>query len=314
MKHLRNLRRSRALVSTCGAVALLLVSGGVQAADMELPFGMSVDHLNLVVTASEVDATVEFYGDALGLERPGDWKMPSGSTMLRFLAGDSELKFIVPPEELPAFEGSAGDARGIRLLALLLPASQQKRIEQRFEQHGYPAVKYTHRANAPIPYSFGMAWDPDGNQVEIVFLDDSAPADVFRQVQIGLTVSDAAAMNEFLADVIGLTKVSAQKSPSSGAVIHRYAMGVSQIKFWQGREGLPAHVGSPYEIQGMSLLQFIVPDVDIVRATVLERGGKIHTEPYALGKSTTIMFVEGPDGILFEFAGPLLPRLAASAE
>ena len=96
MKHLRNLRRSRALVSTCGAVALLLVSGGVQAADTELPFGMSVDHLNLVVTASEVDATVEFYGDALGLERPGDWKMPSGSTMLRFLAGDSELKFIVP--------------------------------------------------------------------------------------------------------------------------------------------------------------------------------------------------------------------------
>ena len=59
---------------------------------------------------------------------------------------------------------------------------------------------------------------------------------------------------------------------------------------------------------GMNLVQFIVPDVDAVRTTVLERGGKIHTEPFALGTLATIMFVEGPDGILFEFAGPLLER------
>ena len=67
-------------------------------------------------------------------------------------------------------------------------------------------------------------------------------------------------------------------------------------------------VGGPFDKIGMNLVQFLVPDVDAVRKTVLERGGKIHTEPFALGKLATIMFVEGPDGILFEFAGPLLER------
>jgi predicted enzyme related to lactoylglutathione lyase len=59
---------------------------------------------------------------------------------------------------------------------------------------------------------------------------------------------------------------------------------------------------------GMNLIQFIVPDVDAVRAEVVARGGKIHTEPFPLGQIATIMFVEGPDGILFEFAGPLAQR------
>jgi len=68
-------------------------------------------------------------------------------------------------------------------------------------------------------------------------------------------------------------------------------------------------VGGPFDRKGMNLVQFLVPDVDAVRATVLERGGHIHTEPFALGKLATIMFVDGPDGILFEFAGPMLDRL-----
>ena len=49
--------------------------------------------------------------------------------------------------------------------------------------------------------------------------------------------------------------------------------------------------------------------IDAVRTTVLQRGGKIAREPFALGKLATIMFVEGPDGILFEFVGPMLERL-----
>ena len=58
--------------------------------------------------------------------------------------------------------------------------------------------------------------------------------------------------------------------------IRRYSVGVSQIKFWEGDASLPAHVGGPTELIGMSLVQFIVPDVDAVRSAVLDRGGKIH--------------------------------------
>jgi hypothetical protein len=52
--------------------------------------------------------------------------------MLRLLAGKSEIKFIVSGDEtLRAFQGAASDARGIRLLALLLPRSKRAGIEQR---------------------------------------------------------------------------------------------------------------------------------------------------------------------------------------
>ncbi len=291
-----------------------LCTATLSAAADELPFGMRTSHLNIVLTASSIEATENFYGGALGLEQLETWSMSSGSTMVRFLAGESEVKVIVWPEEkqkeLRTGPRGAATARGIRLLALLLPASERSAMEDRFRKLGLPPVEYTDRPSQPVPYSFGMAWDADGNQIEIVFLDESkASPTTFKQAQIGLAVSDGKAMSTFLTDVLGLPLESANASPGSGATIWRHGLGVSQVKFWEVPRDTPTHVGSPYEMLGMSLVQFLVPDVDAVRSAVLARGGKIHTEPYRLGKGSTIMFVEGPDGVLFEFAGPLLDRL-----
>ena len=147
-----------------------------------------------------------------------------------------------------------------------------------------------------------MAFDGDGNQVEIVFLGDGAPAAKFKQIQIGLNVSDQSEMDGFLRDVLGF------KAQVTEGGIHRFGMGVSQLKYWKGNTDVPKLEGNPMNKLGMNLVQFLVADVDAVRTAVLERGGKIHTEPFPLGKLATIMFVEGPDGIVFEFAGPLLER------
>lgn len=275
---------------------------------------MQVGHLNLVFSVTDPDAVHSFYGEILGLKRIPNIDFPGESYMIRYMGGESEIKFIVTGQDLPKHEGGAGDARGIRLLALLLPQSEQAGILDRFEAAGLDVPEFTkgesiHVMNKPAEatvtrykYEYGMVYDYDGNQVEVVFLGEGAPEDKFKQVQIGLNVSDMAAMDTFLKDILGL-----RPEVTEGG-IHRYGMGVSQLKFWQGGSDLPAWVGGPMDKIGMNLVQFIVPDVDAVRTAVLERGGKIHTEPFPLGTLATIMFVEGPDGILFEFAGPLLDR------
>lgn len=262
-----------------------------------------VAHLNLVFVASNADEVHKFYGEVLGLKRIANIDLPGESVMIRYLGGESEIKFIVGGRKVPKYEGGTQTARGIRLLAVLLPAADQDDVLNRWKAAGHEPPKFTAgKSPAGYSYRYGMVFDGDGNQVEIVFLGAGAPKEKFKQIQIGLNVSDLQAMDEFLADVLDL-----RPGVTEGA-IHRYGMGVSQVKYWQGEAELPALAGNPMGKLGMNLVQFLVPDVDAVRTRVLAKGGKIHTEPFPLGKLATIMFVEGPDGIIFEFAGPLLDR------
>lgn len=307
---MRGVSRAGLLV-VCAVVCGL---GGIVQADVsELPFKMTTSHLNIVFSVSDADAVHKFYGEILGLKRIPDLKFPGETYMIRYLGGETEVKFIVTGQDLPKMEGGTRNARGIRLLALLLKESERAGILERLEAAGLDAPEFTKGGVFPVstpdartkPYEFqyGMVYDYDGNQVEVVFLDENAPAEKFKQVQIGLAVSDMGAMDAFMTDVLGWAPAATEGR------IHRYDMGVSQVKFWEVDASLPAWNKSPFEGIGYNLVQSIVPDVDLVRETVLARGGKIHTEPFALGKLATIMFVEGPDGILFEFAGPLLDRL-----
>jgi catechol 2,3-dioxygenase-like lactoylglutathione lyase family enzyme len=269
------------------------------------PAATQVEHLNIVYSVTDADAIHEFYGEILGLTRIPDIQLPADRLMIRYMGGVTELKFIVSGDDLPQMAGGATEARGIRLLALLLPLTEQEGILHRLAQKGHDLPDMTVRRtdDGVFRYAFGMIYDGDGNQVEIVFLDDSVPAATFQQAQFGLSVSDHEAMDDFLTNVLGYRPVVTE------GAIHRYEMGRTQLKFWEVSGEVPAWNGGHSDKIGMSLIQSIVPDVDAVRAAVVERGGKIHTEPFALGSLATIMFVEGPDGILFEFAGPLLDRL-----
>ncbi len=284
--------------------ACLMVLGVGSAVPDEGASPTQVDHLNIVFSATDADAVNEFYGEILGLKRVTDIPFPNDQYMIRYMAGVTEVKFIITGQDLPKMSGKAGDARGIRLLALLLPITEQAGILQRLGDSVYEVPNMTVRKTeaGAFRYSFGMVYDGDGNQVEIVFLAEDTPANYFQQAQIGLSVSNYAAMDQFLKDVLQYKPVVTEGD------IHRYEMGKSQIKFWEVSKDLPAWNGSPMEKTGMNLVQAIVPDVDAARTAVVARGGKIHTEPFPLGSLATIMFVEGPDGILFEFAGPLLDR------
>ena len=288
------------------ALSLCLVGtvfGTAVADDVASP--TQVDHLNIVFSVTDEDAVHEFYGEILGLKRLANIPFPNNQKMIRYMGGATEVKFIVTGQDLPKMEGGTRNARGIRLLALLLPENEKAGVLERLAASGRDVPEFTsgHSEAGGYDFSYGMAYDGDGNQVEIVFLGESAPKSKFEQVQIGLSVSSLAPMDNFLTNVLGY------KPAVTEGRIHRYNMGKSQLKFWEVSGDLPEWNGSPMSQIGINLVQSIVPDVDAVRTAVIARGGKIHTEPFALGKLATIMFVEGPDGILFEFAGPLLDRL-----
>lgn len=301
---------TKGFISTALILAIAMVSGQASAENGDLPFGMRANHLNLVFSVTDPEKVHEFYGEILGLEPMPNIDFPGDPYMIRYLGGESEIKFIVTHQDLPKMEGGTRTARGIRLLALLLPEEKSAGILERLEAAGLDSPEFTEGEGTQVVgdetvnygYRYGMVYDYDGNQIELVFLDDRAPEEKFKQAQIGLSVSNMAAMDKFLTDILGLEPVVTEGR------IHRYGLGVSQVKFWEVPDDLPTWVGSPFEKVGFNLVQFIVPDVDAVRKTIVERGGTIHTEPFPLGQLATIMFVEGPDGILFEFAGPLLPR------
>ncbi len=294
----------------CAAFCVLaaIVSADASADTGATPVGQRVDHLNFVFSVTDADATTKFYGDILGLKRIADIDFPGDPYMIRYMGGKSEIKFIVTGQDLPKMEGGVGKARGIRLLAFLLPESQRAGILERMKAAGLPEPTFTERRNDALAYNYryGMTYDYDGNQIELVFLDEGAPQEKFDQVQMGCIVSDMAAMDTFLAETLGAKPFVVDDR------IHRYDVGASQVKFWQVNGDIPTWVGGPMEQIGMNLIQFIVPDVDAVREEVVARGGKIAREPFPLGQIATIMFVEGPDGILFEFAGPLAPRFRAT--
>ncbi len=281
----------------CGALAF---ADSGEADDQVLPFGMTTSHVNLVLSVGDEDKVHEFYGEVLGLKRLPNIPLPGGMLMVRYLGGESEMKFIVTNQDLPSDGGGADKACGIRLLALFLPADKKAGILKRLKDKDYVVPQFLGGGQS----EYGMTFDAEGNQVELVFYQEGTSSDQPKKFQIGLTTSDAAGMTKFLGKVLGLPKVGEFDAPG-GIHVDYYGVGNSQVKFWSAPKGFPVWVGTPLERRGMNLVQFLVPDVEAIRATIVERGGHIHTEPFDLGGLATIMFVDGPDGILFEFAGPV---------
>jgi catechol 2,3-dioxygenase-like lactoylglutathione lyase family enzyme len=185
-------------------------------------------------------------------------------------------------------------------LTLLLPKEQRAGIENRMQAAGIAVPEFTDGIMGSVSVSRGLTQDYDGNSVEIMFLNDAVPNSDFGRMQIGLGVSNMAAMGAFLQQVLALEPVTTEGS------MHVYEMGKTQVKFWQLPATSPAWVGRPHEMLGMAMFQFVVDDVVAARDLIVARGGKILVEPYVLGDLAIIMFVEGPDGVLVEFGAVLV--------
>ena len=260
----------------------------------EVPFNMTINHINLVLSVSNPAAASEFYGEVLGLERiskPAD-------KITRYMSGASEILLIqAGPSSSKSKKPDA--AAGIHLAAIFLPESERQKVTDRMASKGYETPEY----NEGQGYRWGLARDMDHNLIELVFIDDGAAEEFYKYNQIGLAVSNKDETSAFLRDILGMQAGAVSPNPVVGQ-IHNFTLGTSTIKFFEVIGDTAPHVGTPTEITGLAIVQCMVTDIDSARSQIAERGGKIHTEPFAANDTATAMVVEGPDGILFQFVGP----------
>jgi predicted enzyme related to lactoylglutathione lyase len=262
----------------------------------DLPLGLVAEHLNLVFSVADGPATETFYGDIMGLRRIPNVELPGGRYMVRYHGGATELKFIVGAEARAPLLSNPESARGIRALHLQLPESRRQAVFSRIRKYGVAEPKALDTPTQPTRYRL---LDLEGNQVELMFVVDEPTDPDLVRMQFAFGVSNLIESGLFLKQVLGMT-ASLTKDASN-----QYILGQSAINLREVSSNLPAIVGMPHEMRGMSLLQFVVHDISKAREMILSRGGSIHTEPYNVGDLAVVMFIEGPDGILIEFGAEL---------
>lgn len=262
----------------------------------DLPLGLVEDHLNLVFSVSNGSAIETFYGDVLGLRRIPNVELPGGRHMIRYHGGATELKFIVGASADNALIVDPFEARGIRGLHLQLPDSRRQSIFSRFNLCGLEEPSALSTNAGPAQYA---AIDPAGNSLTLSFYNDDPSQPDLTRMHFDFGVVDPGRSGQFLQDILGMTPVLSHDVPL------QYQLGQSAINLHAVPEDRPALVGMPHEMQGMSLLQFVVHDVYKAREMILAKGGSISIEPYNVGDLAVVMFVLGPDGIPIEFGAAM---------
>lgn len=130
--------------------------------DTETPKAGKVE---IAVVARNLDDSVRFYADTLGLPHVGDMELPNG-LMKRFLYGDTVIKIIgfETPPELSGPGGMMAGVTGFRYVTFAVDdvAGTQKRFEDAGYNVAVPAFEFR-------PGLFiAIVEDPDGNWVEFV--------------------------------------------------------------------------------------------------------------------------------------------------
>mgnify|MGYP001408655248 FL=1 len=265
-----------------------------------IPFGLVDDHLNLVISASDESKTINFYGEVLGLNRISDIELPEKRKMIRYIAGESELKFIIRNKDSSLMESNFNNEIGIRQLTLFIPIERKQEIIDKVLKNNIKLPKFINSKIGFIDISKTLINDFDGNIIELVFLSDELDNYNFNTSEFQLNVTDAKITGSFLRSILGFKYIKNKENQDI------FKIGKTLVKLNEVNVSSKKRVGLPGEIEGYSLVQFVVNDVIASRNQILMNGGKIHTEPYKIGDLAIIMFIESPDGILFEFGAALV--------
>ena len=265
-----------------------------------IPFGLVDDHLNLVISASDEAKTINFYGQVLGLKRISDIELPEKRKMIRYIAGESELKFIIRNKDSSLKESNFNNEIGIQQLTLFIPIDRKKEIIDKILKNNIKLPKFINSKIGSIDISKTLINDFDGNKIELVFLTDELDNYNFNTSGFQLNVTNAKITGSFLRNILGFKYIKNEENQDI------FKIGKTLVNLNEVKGSSKKRVGLPGEIEGYSLVQFVVNDVIASRNQILMNGGKIHTEPYKIGDLAIIMFIESPDGILFEFGAALV--------
>jgi len=241
--------------------------------------------------SADPKAMYEFYGEVLGLKQLTTFDVGKNTNVARFQAGDSLLKLTARTPNRQYHPGDVQEATGVRLITLYFP--DRKLLGERFRTHGLPAPEF--RPIAGSNRSSALTRDPDGQWVELLVAPD-APAEVYKQIEIGLTVSNLAASRKFYREFVGLEELPPVEDPVFHVTKYPYRHGSTIINLRSFDKPLPADTGS-------GGIQYVVSDVKAVEALGKARQVTVEQPLSTLqGFSLTTIWLDDPDGITNYFA------------
>ena len=262
-------------------------------------FGSVDNHLNLVYSSSSKDYVEKFYGDILGLKRISDIQLPGNRLMVRYIGGESELKFIVNEENKNLIQNKPNQFLGISKLSLFFSIKDKEKLIEKLRNSKVEIKNFNESFFKGSYISKLEILDFEKNLIEIIFIDKESDNYKFNYSKIFINVSNSKEAESYFQNILGFKPIKNEKGS------FEYKMGKTIIGINELKNPKKKYVGMPHEILGMSLIQFVVKDIPFSRNKILKRGGKIFIEPYNIGNLAVIMFTQGPDGILFEFGAAL---------
>ena len=262
-------------------------------------FGSVDNHLNLVYSSSNRDYVEKFYGDILGLKRISNIRLPGNRLMVRYIGGESELKFIINEENKNLIQNKPNQFLGISKLVLFFSIKDKEKIIEKLNYNKVKIENFKESVFKGSNISKLEILDFEKNLIEIVFIDKDLDDYKFNYSKIVVNVSNSKEAENYFQNILGFKAFKNEQGSFD------YRMGKTIIGINELKNSKKKYIGMPHEILGMSLIQFVVKDIPLSRDKILKRGGKIFVEPYNIGNLAIIMFTQGPDGILFEFGAAL---------
>ena len=262
--------------------------------------------LNVVLSIEKIPEMRAFYGETLGLEALRDFNLPArkgrpkATIMIRYRIGSSEIKMI-PSIGLIRLPGGRDVANGLRTLSL--PVSDGDAIAKRVLDANGTELKWTQADG----YRVTWVRDPDDNEIELRWYPDGADEADLNRMELGLTTFDVTALRKHYGKWMGLPEIAIKELPGFPGPTHRFQVGESVLRIWSPNKKLPTETGWTADGYGYRYVQFIAKDAYALYDALLAKGAGIAQEPTPLGKSTTLLFVADPDGVINECVGPGKP-------
>ncbi len=129
---------------------------------------LAKDSIDLGIVVNDMNASLAFYRDLLGLESAGESPMPGG-TMHRLMCGTSTIKLVSPSKPPPAKAAPGGipGATGYRYWTMSV--SNIDEITGECAEAGVKVVVPVREVRPGV--TIAIVEDPDGNWVEFLQAD-----------------------------------------------------------------------------------------------------------------------------------------------
>ena len=127
---------------------------------------LAKESIDLGIVVTDIEASLAFYRDTLGLTPAGEMALPGGGTMYRLLCGTSVIKLLVPASVPPAVAPPGGirGSTGYRYWTIAVTNIEAVLASCTGAGYDVPVALTVLRPGVTI----GIVADPDGNWVEFV--------------------------------------------------------------------------------------------------------------------------------------------------